>query len=222
MAESFAKRWSPEVIPVLCGSSICQYYSITSSNSRSFQRKSIKLIQYCKTTCCYQATSTSTSTTLEAPTTCTPSSSQDWFRINLKVAQKKGLTFCQTRSNAIFLHSTLIAACFEKIVAMSSGQVQFQHMYESPRSARKVVLKPAWNEGGTDTTSIEERVSNVHSSKYGETCRGEIDCRNQGLPHSTVDYEDQSRKEVVIKLIAQFETHPNRKALEADLRPNQV
>ena len=38
----------------------------------------------CRTTCCYRATLPSTSTTLEAPTTCTLSSNQDWFRVEVK------------------------------------------------------------------------------------------------------------------------------------------
>ena len=95
---------------------------------------------------------------------------------------------------------------------MNSGEELYNFVYESLRSRRKVVLKPAWNEGGTDTTSIEERASNAYSSKYGETCRGETDCRIQGLPHSTVEQEDHTRKEVVKKLIHQFKTHPNREA----------
>ena len=75
MAELFAKRrWSQEEISA--GSSLCRDNSIPSSNSRPLWKKS-KLIQHCKTTCCYRATSPSTSTTFEAPTTCTPSSNQD-------------------------------------------------------------------------------------------------------------------------------------------------
>ena len=59
---------------------------------------------------------------------------------NLRVAQKKGLTFNQTRSNAIILHNTVPSACIEKVVAMSSGEVLYNKMYESLRSPRKVVL----------------------------------------------------------------------------------
>ena len=39
------------------------------------------LILHCKTTCCYRTTLPSTPTTLEAPTTCRPSSNQDRFRV---------------------------------------------------------------------------------------------------------------------------------------------
>ena len=50
----------------------------------------------------------------------------------------------------------------------------------------------------------------------------EIDYRIQGLPHSTVEEEDNTRKEVVNKVIHQFETHSDREALIADLRQNQA
>ena len=38
--------------------------------------------------------------------------------------------------------------------------------------------------------------------------------------HSTVQQEDHTRKEAVKKLTFQFETHPNREALNADFRQN--
>ena len=95
-------------------------------------------------------------------------------------------------------------------------------VYEPPRSPRKVAVKPAWHEGRKDTASVEDRASNVHSSKHEETCCGEIDYRIQGLPHSTVEQDDHTRKEVVNKLIHQFETHQDREALKADLKQNQA
>ena len=44
---------------------------------------------------------------------------------NFRVAQKKGLTFYQTRSNAIILDNTLPAACFEQVVVMNSEKVLY-------------------------------------------------------------------------------------------------
>ena len=38
------------------------------------------------------------------------------YRCNLRVAQSKGLQFCQTRSNAITLHNTSPAVCIERVV----------------------------------------------------------------------------------------------------------
>ena len=55
-----------------------------------------------------------------------------WVDINL--AQKKGLKFYQTRSNAIILHETLPAYCMPKVV----------RMYASPRPPPKISLKHDW------------------------------------------------------------------------------
>ena len=44
-----------------------------------------------------------------------------WVDINL--AQKKGLKFYQTRSNAIILYNTLPAYCIPKAVRMGTGEI---------------------------------------------------------------------------------------------------
>ena len=41
---------------------------------------------------------------------------------NLKLAQRKGLQFYQTRSNAIALFNTLPAICFDKVVYLKTGE----------------------------------------------------------------------------------------------------
>ena len=55
------------------------------------------------------------------------------------------------------------------------------------------------------------------SAKYEEICRGNVDCRIQGVPHSTVQKADSSRREIVKRLIQQFETDQNRDSLTEDL-----
>ena len=49
-----------------------------------------------------------------------------------------------------------------------------------------------------------------------------MDYRTQGLPLSTVREHDHIRKEAVQKLIHQFETHPNKEAVQADLKQNRA
>ena len=51
------------------------------------------------------------------------------------------------------------------------------------------------------------------AKSFEETRSGHIDFRIQGLSHSTVQQEDDVRRETVKKLIHQFETHPNRESL---------
>ena len=41
---------------------------------------------------------------------------------NLKLAQRKGLQFYQTRSHAIALFNTFLATCIEKVVYMKTGE----------------------------------------------------------------------------------------------------
>ena len=65
-----------------------------------------------------------------------------WVDINLAV--KKGMTFYQTRSNAIILHETLPAYCIPKVVRMETGEVKYEKVYMSPRSSPKISLKHEW------------------------------------------------------------------------------
>ena len=87
------RRWSQAEISVLPGSLLSRDSSLHSSNSRPLEQNTSTL--HCKTTCCCRATSPSTSTTLEAPATCTPSSNQDRFRV--KKMSRKGDTRCSLR-----------------------------------------------------------------------------------------------------------------------------
>ena len=65
-----------------------------------------------------------------------------WVDINL--ALKKGLKFCQTRSNAIILHETLPAYCIPKVAQMETGEVIYEKVYASPRPPPKISLKHDW------------------------------------------------------------------------------
>ena len=65
-----------------------------------------------------------------------------WVRI--KLAQKKGLKFYQTQSNAIILHETLPAYCIPKAVRMETGEVNNENVYASPRPPPKISLKHDW------------------------------------------------------------------------------
>ena len=100
----------------------------------------------CKTIYCYRMTSQSTSTTSGTPTRCTPLFRVNWsqeekakpriapyrhtwrshhntvFWCNLKLAQKKGLRFYQTRSHVITLSDTLSAICIDKVVCMKTRE----------------------------------------------------------------------------------------------------
>ena len=65
-----------------------------------------------------------------------------WFDINFAIT--KGLTFYQTRSNAIILQETLPAYCIPKVVRMETGVVLYEKVYMSPRLPPKISLKHEW------------------------------------------------------------------------------
>ena len=65
-----------------------------------------------------------------------------WVDINL--AQRKGLKFYQTRSNAVILHETRPAYCIPKVVRMETGEVVYEKVFASPRLPPKISLKHDW------------------------------------------------------------------------------
>ena len=73
------------------------------------------------------------------------------FWVDINLASEKGLTFYQTRSNAIILHETLTAYCIPKVVRMEIGEVKNEKAYMSPRPPPKISLTHEWKrELGSD------------------------------------------------------------------------
>ena len=65
-----------------------------------------------------------------------------WVDINLAI--KKGLTFYQTRLNAIIIQETLPAYCIPKVVRMESRENLHEKVFMSPRLPSKISLKHEW------------------------------------------------------------------------------
>ena len=147
--------------------------------------------------------------------------------------RRRACSFIRHDPTQSSLTTLLLATCIEKVENMKSGEELHNKVYQSPRSLRNTVLKPNLHHGRLDLSNLEARTSVDHQSKeseeYGktrseefvETRSGNIDFRIPGLPHSTVQKEDDVRRETVKKLTDQFETHPNRESLKADLEKNQ-
>ena len=53
--------------------------------------------------------------------------------VDIKLAQKKGFKFYETRSNAIILYDTLPAYCIAKAIMMETGEIIYEKVYASPR-----------------------------------------------------------------------------------------
>ena len=65
------------------------------------------------------------------------------YWVDIKLAQKKGFKFYQTRSNAIILHDTL-PAYIPKAIMMKSGEVIYEKVYASPLPPPKISFKDNW------------------------------------------------------------------------------
>ena len=63
------------------------------------------------------------------------------FWVDIDLAIRKGLTFHQTRSNAIIFQGTLPAYCLPKVVRLKTGEVLNEKAYMSPRPPPKISLK---------------------------------------------------------------------------------
>ena len=66
------------------------------------------------------------------------------YWVDIKLAQKKGFKFYQTRSNAIILYDTLPAYCIPKAIMMKSGEVIYEKVYASPLPPPKISFKDSW------------------------------------------------------------------------------
>ena len=64
-----------------------------------------------------------------------------YFGLILILRFKKGLTFYQTRSNAIIFQGTLPAYCIPKVVRLKTGEVLYEKAYMSPRPPPKISLR---------------------------------------------------------------------------------
>ena len=66
------------------------------------------------------------------------------YWVDIDLAIRKGLTFYQTRSNAIIFQGTLPAYCIPKVVRLKTGEVLYEKAYMSPRPPPKISLKHEW------------------------------------------------------------------------------
>ena len=81
-----------------------------------------------------------------------------WVDINLA---NRGLTFYQTRSNAIILQGTLPAYCIPQVVRLKTGEDLYDKSYLSPRPQPKISLRHDhdWTRGNDQWGSTVEQHS---------------------------------------------------------------
>ena len=67
-----------------------------------------------------------------------------FFWVDIDLAIRTGLTFYQTRSNAIILQGVLPAYCIPKVVRLKTGEVLYEKVYMSPRPPPKISWRHDW------------------------------------------------------------------------------
>ena len=90
------------------------------------------------------------------------------FWVDIDLAIRKGLTFYQTRSNAIILQGTLPAYCIPKVARLKTGEVLYEKSYMSPRPPPKISLRHDW------TKELGSKVDRQPEGKVVRQSRGEV------------------------------------------------
>ena len=95
------------------------------------------------------------------------------FWVDSDLAIREGLTFYQTRSNAIILQGTLPAYCIPKVERLKTGDKLYERQYLSPRPPPKISLKHDlnWTKGNDQSRSTVEHqpVGKLVQQSLGET-----------------------------------------------------
>ena len=94
---------------------------------------------------------------------------------SILLAIREGLTFYQTRSNAIILQKTLPAYCIPKVERLKTGEVLYERPYLSPRPPPKISLRHDhnWTRGNDQLGSTVEQhpVGKLVQQSCGEAPR---------------------------------------------------
>ena len=112
-----------------------------------------------------------------------------WVDINLAI--QKGLTFYQTRSNAITLQGTIPAYCIPKVERLKTGEVLYERPYLSPRPPPKISLRHdhIWTRGNDQLGSTVEQqpVGKLVQQSFGEPPRVKLSKPTQSKPNPICD-----------------------------------
>ena len=122
-----------------------------------------------------------------------------WVDINLAI--REGLTFYQTRSNAIILQGTLPAYCIPKVERLKTGEFLYEKSYLSPRPPPKISLRHDhdWTRGNDEVgSSVEQHpVGNLFQQSFGEAPRVKLSKPTQSKPKPICDRSGNLRTQNV-------------------------
>ena len=112
------------------------------------------------------------------------------FWVDIDLAIREGLTFYQTRSNAIILQGTLPAHCISKVERLETGEMLYERRYLSPRPPPKISLKHDhnWTKGNDQLGSTVEQqpVGKLVQQSFGGAPRAEFSKPTQSKPNQSV------------------------------------
>ena len=112
-----------------------------------------------------------------------------WVDVNLAI--REGLTFYQTRSNAIILQGTLPAHCIPKVERLKTGEVLYERPYLSPRPPPKISLRHDhdWTRGNDELGStVEQQPVGKHvQQSFGDVPRVKLSKPTQSKPKPICD-----------------------------------
>ena len=113
------------------------------------------------------------------------------FWVDVDLAIREGLTFYQTRSNAIILQGTLPAYCIPKVERLKTGEVLYERPYLSPRPPPKISLRHDhnWTRGNDQLGSTVEQqpVGKLVQQSFGEAPRVKLSKPTQSKPNPICD-----------------------------------
>ena len=113
------------------------------------------------------------------------------FWVDIDLAIKEGLTFYQTRSNAIILQGTLPAHCILNVERLKTGEVLYERRYLSSRPPPKISLKHDhnWIKGNDQLGSTVEQqpVGKFAQQCFGKAPRVKLSKPTQSKPNPICD-----------------------------------
>ena len=113
------------------------------------------------------------------------------FSVDIDLAIREGLTFYQTRSNAIILQGTLPAYCIPKVERLKIGEVLYERPYLSPRPPPKISLRHDhnWTRGNDQLGSTVEQqpVGKLIQQSFGLAPRVKLSKPTQSKPNPICD-----------------------------------
>ena len=116
------------------------------------------------------------------------------YWVDIDLATRKGLTFYQTRSNAIILQGTFPAYCIPKVVRLKTGEVLYEKAYMSPRPPPKISLRHDWARGEVPLGSTVDQQSEgevVRQSQEEVARRAKFFQPTQPIPKPNCDGSGQ-------------------------------